>query len=129
MSLGNLLNNLIAQGREAVQNKTATGISVGPFAWELINNAIQQLVLQAQAAIDKPERKKAVHDAAVQFVTDVIIPIDLPGPDWVFDPATLSLAPVIIDGLIESAVTLLKQYQVGPFQLPAQSEAPAPAAQ
>lgn len=111
-----LVPELIRRGKEEISVEPAGGISKR-IVFRIFGNMIDEAVQAAEQSVESlaVEKKQAVTEAAQRFVEEVIIPIDLPGPDWIYDPLTRKATPFLVEAAIEIAVAIFKRRSIGNF--------------
>lgn len=121
-SIRDQASQLIEEARQSVaMNALAARKGINEFGVLLLGDFMK---LAQEVGGTNEEKKAAVMELAALFYDKVIEPIDLPGPDAIFDPLLragwLKFADFAVDGLFSlfNSTTVLEV--VASFQKPAQ---------
>ena len=73
-------------------------------AWGLVFSVSTDCVAAVShlAEMDVAHKRQAVIDAVVHLWVEHIVPLDLPGPDAIIDPAVTSMLPYIVGGIFDA---------------------------
>lgn len=106
--LYSLIAAFVAETRQKIIDAKADGSISFSDAVALFTDCIERLVAAASAlSMPGADKKAAVMAAISKLYDSLILPIDLPGPDLIVDPALKQVLMIVADGIVEFFVSKL----------------------